>query len=142
MTTYIVVADAARARVFTRDARKLEEKENLVHSEGRLHEGDLVTGTTGSVDESTSHTRRASRGDSVALDHEAELFAKEIAQRLYQARVGNDMEKLILVAPPRFLGVLRDKLDAPTSKLVLHSVDKDLTKASLADIQEAVSDLR
>lgn len=142
MTTYIVVADAARARVFTRDARKLEEKENLVHGEGRLHEGDLVTGTTGSVDESTSHTRRASRGDSVALDHEAELFAKEIAQRIYQARVGNDMEKLILVAPPRFLGVLRDKLDAPTSKLILHSVDKDLTKASLADIQEAVSDLR
>ncbi|WP_104203017.1 host attachment protein [Billgrantia saliphila] len=142
MTTYIVVADAARARVFTRDARKLEEKENLVHGEGRLHEGDLVTGTTGSVDESTSHTRRASRGDSVALDHEAELFAKEIAQRIYQARVSNDMEKLILVAPPRFLGVLRDKLDAPTSKLILHSVDKDLTKASLADIQEAVSDLR
>ncbi|MGQ4877784.1 host attachment protein [Billgrantia sp. LNSP4103-1] len=142
MSTYIVVADAARARVFTRDALKLEEKENLVHAEGRLHEGDLVTGTTGSVDESTSATRRASRGDSVALDHEAEIFAKQIAERLYKARVENSMDKLILVAPPRFLGVLRNKLDAPSSKLIIHTLDKDLSKASLNDIQEAVSDMR
>lgn len=142
MTTYIVVADAARARVFTRDALKLEERENLVHGEGRLHEGDLVTGETGAVDESSSSGRRASRGDSVALDHEAEIFAKQVVETLYQARVGNHMEKLILVAAPRFLGVLRDKLDAPTHKLVIHTLDKDLTKASLETIQEAVSDMR
>ncbi len=142
MTTYIVVADAARARIFTREALKLEEKENLVHAEGRLHEGDLITGATGAVDESTSHTRRASRGDSVALDREAEIFAKQITERVYKARVDNRMDKLILVAPPRFLGVLRDKIDGPTSKLVIHTLDKDLTKASLDDIQEAVSDMR
>lgn len=142
MTTYIVVADAARARVFTRDALKLEEKESLVHAEGRLHEGDLVTGTTGGVDESTSHTRRASRGDSVALDHESEIFAKQVAERIYKARVDNSMDKLILVAPPRFLGVLRDKLDGPSSKLIIHTLDKDLSKSSLSDIQEAVSDMR
>lgn len=142
MTTYIVVADAARARVFTRDALKLEEKENLVHAEGRLHEGDLVTGTTGSIDESAANSRRDSRGDSVALDHEAEIFAKQIAERIYKARVDNSMDKLILVAPPRFLGVLRDKIDAPTKKLVIHTLDKDLTKAALSDIQEAVSDMR
>ncbi|MGR2738430.1 host attachment protein [Billgrantia sp. Q4P2] len=142
MTTYIVVADAARARVFTREALKLEERESLVHAEGRLHEGDLVTGATGSVDESMAHTRRASRGDSVALDHEAEIFAKQIAERIYKARVDNSLDKLILVAPPRFLGVLRDKLDGPSSKLIIHTLDKDLSKAPLNDIQEAVSDMR
>ena len=40
MTTYIVVADAARARIFTRDALHLAEQESLVHAAGRLHEGD------------------------------------------------------------------------------------------------------
>ena len=30
MTTYIVVADAARARIFTRDALNLAEQESLV----------------------------------------------------------------------------------------------------------------
>ena len=139
MTTYIVVADAARARIFTRDSLKLAEQESLVHAEGRLHEGDLVTDGRGDVHESMSSTARSA---GTATKHENELFAKEVAQRLYSARVDNSMEKLIMVAPPKFLGLLRDKLDGPTQKLVIHSLSKDLSKASMADIQTAVSDLR
>ncbi|MBS3668099.1 host attachment protein [Vreelandella sp. F11] len=142
MTTYIVVADAARARIFTRDALTLAEKESLVHAEGRLHEGDLVTDGRGDVHESMSTTSRSAGEEGTATKHENELFAKEVAQRLYNARVGNSMEKLIMVAPPKFLGLLREKLDGPTQKLVIHSLSKDLSKASLDDIQHAVSDLR
>ncbi|BBI54458.1 hypothetical protein HORIV_68790 [Vreelandella olivaria] len=142
MTTYIVVADAARARIFTRDALTLAEKESMVHAEGRLHEGDLVTDGRGDVHESMSTTSRSTGEEGTATKHENELFAKEVAQRLYNARVGNSMEKLIMVAPPKFLGLLREKLDGPTQKLVIHSLSKDLSKASLNDIQHAVSDLR
>ncbi|MCL5426889.1 MAG: host attachment protein [Gammaproteobacteria bacterium] len=142
MTTYIVVADAARARIFTRDALTLAEQESMVHAEGRLHEGDLVTDSRGDVHESMSTTSRSAGQENSASKHENELFAKEVAQRLYSARVGNSMEKLIMVAPPKFLGLLREKLDGPTQKLVIHSLSKDLSKASLTDIQHAVSDLR
>ncbi|GKW50534.1 host attachment protein [Halomonas sp. NCCP-2165] len=142
MTTYIVVADAARARVFTREGLKLEEKESLVHAEGRLHEGDLVTDGGGEVHESMGRTSRTSGGESVASHHQAEIFAKQVAECIYHARVGNHLRKLILVAPPRFLGILRDKLDEATSKLIIHSLAKDLSKAPLADIQEAISDMR
>ena len=142
MTTYIVVADAARARLFTRDGLKISETDSLVHAEGRLHEGDLVTDRGGDVHESTSTAARSAGGESVATQHHEEIFAREVADRLYRARVDNRMQKLILVAPPRFLGQLRDKIDGPTSKLMIHSLSKDLTKASVADIQEAVSDLR
>lgn len=142
MTTYIVVADAARARLFTRDGLTISELDSLVHAEGRLHEGDLVTDRGGDVHESTSNTARSAGGESVATQHHEEMFAREVAERLYRARVDNSMEKLILVAPPRFLGQLRDKLDGPTTKRVIHSLAKDLTKATSADIQEAVRDLR
>lgn len=143
MTTYIVVADAARARIFTRDALHLKEQQSLVHAEGRMHEGDLITDSAGAdVHESMSSTARSSVEGGTALKHENELFAKEVTQCLYNARVNNSMEKLIIVAPPKFLGLLRDKLDAPTHKLVIHTLSKDLSKASLDDIQEAVSDLR
>mgnify|MGYP003655446840 FL=1 len=143
MTTYIVVADAARARIFTRDSLNLAEKESLVHAAGRLHEGDLITDRRGAdVHESTSSTSRSSGEENVDSQHENELFAKEVAQHLYSARVKNSLEKLIMVAPPKFLGLLRDKLDGPTQKLVIHSLSKDLSKASLAEIQTAVSDLR
>lgn len=143
MTTYIVVADAARARIFTRDALELAEQESMVHAAGRLHEGDLITDRRGAdVHESMSTTSRSSGEEGAASRHENELFAKEVVQRLYTARVDNRMEKLIMVAPPKFLGLLREKLDNPTQKLVIHTLSKDLSKASLSDIQEAVSDLR
>lgn len=142
MTTYIVVADAARARIFTRDALKLVEQESLVHAEGRLHEGDLVTDRGGEVHESTATTSRSSGEEGAATNHQDEIFAKQVSERLYRARVENAMEKLILVAPPRFLGRLRDKLDGPSSKLIIHSLAKDLSKDSLENIQKAVSDLR
>lgn len=142
MTTYIVVADAARARIFTRDALQLVEKEGLVHSESRLHEGDLVTDRGSDVHESTSTSSRSSGGEGTARTHEEQVFAKQVADRLYRARTDNSLKKLILVAPARFLGQLRDKLDDPTAKLVIHSLTKDLTKSSLDVIQEAVSDMR
>ncbi|MGP9685340.1 host attachment protein [Halomonas sp. AOP25-F1-15] len=142
MTTYIVVADAARARIFTRDALTLEEHESLVHAQGRLHEGDLVTDRRGDMHDATSTTSRSAGEEGSASKHENELFAKEVANHLYAARVDNRMEKLIMVAPPKFLGLLRDKIDGPTQKLVIHSLSKDLSKASLGDIQAAVSDLR
>ncbi|MFG6158544.1 host attachment protein [Halomonas sp. 1390] len=142
MTTYIVVADAARARLFTRDGITISELDSLVHTEGRLHEGDLVTDRGGDVHESTATSARSAGGENVATQHHEEMFAREVAERLYRARVDNSMEKLILVAPPRFLGQLRDKVDGPTAKRVIHSLAKDLTKATLADIQEAVRDLR
>ena len=143
MTTYIVVADAARARIFTRDALNLTEHESLVHAAGRLHEGDLITDRRGAeVQEATSPSSRSSGEEGAASQHENELFAKEVAKRLYGARVDNSMEKLIMVAPPKFLGLLREKLDNTTHKLVIHTLSKDLSKASLADIQNAFSDLR
>ncbi|UZH09874.1 host attachment protein [Halomonas sp. BDJS001] len=104
MTTYIVVADAARARIFTRDALTLAEKESMVHAEGRLHEGDLVTDGRGDVHESMSTTSRSAGEEGTATKHENELFAKEVAQRLYNARVGNSMEKLIMVRRLNFWG--------------------------------------
>ncbi|MCO7246047.1 MULTISPECIES: host attachment protein [unclassified Halomonas] len=143
MTTYIVVADAARARIFTREALTLTEQESLVHAEGRLHEGDLVTDRPGAdVHESSSTSARSSGEEGAASKHENELFAKQVASHLYNARVDNSLEKLIVVAPPKFLGLLRDKLDGPTQKLVIHTLSKDLSKASLTDIQTAVRDLR
>ena len=85
---------------------------------------------------------RSSAEGGGALAHENELFAKEVTQHLTDARNSNKMEALILIAAPKFLGLLRDKLDKPTQKLVTHTISKDLTKASLDDIQSAISDLK
>ncbi|BBM05348.1 hypothetical protein HAALTHF_12160n [Vreelandella aquamarina] len=85
----------------------------------------MITDRRGAdVHESTSTSSRSSGEEGAASQHENELFAKEVAQRLYSARVSNSMEKLIIVAPPKFLGLLREKLDPPTQKLVTHTLKR------------------
>jgi len=46
----------------------------------------------------------------------------------------NEFQRLVLVAPPRFLGLLRSSLDTPTQQLVVGSLDKDLAKVKEADL--------
>ncbi|WP_447554532.1 host attachment protein [Vreelandella sp. EE22] len=142
MTTYIVVADAGRARIFTYAANKLTEKENLAHAEGRMHEGDLVTDSPGAdVHSSAASSSHSSAEGGAALEHENEMFAKDVVQHLVDARTSNKMDELILVAAPKFLGLLRDKLDKPTQKMVTHTLSKDLTKASSEEIEKAIQKL-
>ena len=43
-------------------------------------------------------------------------------------------EQLILIASPRFLGMLRNQLPGPLARLVARTIDKDLTTASVDQI--------
>jgi protein required for attachment to host cells len=130
---YVVVADAARARVLTCDARldTLEEVADLIHPESRLHHADLVTDQAG---------RRS--GDSTegpdAQQHAQEEFSREVAEHLRDARNQGRFDRLILVAPPRFLGLLRKALDGPTQQTVVASVNHDLTLTPLHELPAAI----
>ena len=141
MQTYIVVADASRARFFTREGEQLVEQEPLLHPEGRLHEGDLVTDRGADVHESTATTARSTHEADKAKKHETEVFAKRVADRLYHERVENRLGTLIIVAAPTFLGVLRDKLDDSTNRLVTHALNKDLAESGVEEIGAAVAEL-
>lgn len=142
MPTYIVVADAGRARMFTYAANTLTEKESLVHAEGQMHEGDLVTDSPGAdVPTGSNGSARSSAEGGEALEHENEMFAKQVVKYLFDARTSNKMDELILIAAPKFLGLLRDKLDKPTQKMVTHTLSKDYSKASVEDIEKAISTL-
>jgi protein required for attachment to host cells len=61
-------------------------------------------------------------------------FARALAVKLQHARTENRYERLVLVAPPRFLGLLRTSLDGPTTQLVIGSVRKDLAFSNAAEL--------
>ena len=68
-------------------------------------------------------------------------FARELANRLQQGRVRNEYQRLVLVAPPRFLGLLRSSLDAPTAQLVVGSLHKDLAAKKEAELVEHLGEI-
>lgn len=59
--------------------------------------------------------------------HEATIFAKRIATELEQARQADRFDRLIVMAEPSFLGVLRQALPTALDSTVVAEVPKDLS---------------
>ncbi|MEC9482907.1 MAG: host attachment protein [Halomonas sp.] len=137
MKRYIIAADAARARIFSQ-ARNgdVQEIDTLLHAESREHPGDLRTGGSGGVDDSAGQGIRQSDKSVTTMQNEALAFAKEVAEYMRTARTQGKAEEFVIFSAPKFLGALREKLDAPTQKLIAKTVDKDVSRDSPEAIAE------
>ena len=133
---WIVVADAARARIFSsgQNTATIKEIETLDNPDGRAHERDLTSDSPGRSFDSTGEGRHA-MGKSVEPGKQVSIdFAKSIARHLDDARTKKRFSALILVAAPEMLGHLRDAISSETSKMVIEEINKDLTLHSEQDI--------
>ena len=77
-----------------------------------------------------------------AVTHETELFCKALGEHLNKARLKHRYDKLFLVAPPNFLGLIRKKLDKEAHKLVKKEFAKDLSWFAANDIGQYVREHR
>lgn len=142
--TWIVVADSSRARLFRTDGgdgRKLVEMEDLAHPEGRLHETQLTSDLPGRTFDSFGQGRHAMEEDTPPKRYEAIQFAKRIGAHLESARTQGKFDHLVLVAEPRFLGILRDNLTHESMKLATRQIDKNLVQLSAAEIESRMPPL-
>ena len=68
-------------------------------------------------------------------------FARALASRLQHARATNQYDRLVLVAPPKFLGLLRSSLDAQTERCVVGSLDKDLAASDEEELMKRLGEV-
>ncbi|WP_290652500.1 host attachment protein [Aquisalimonas sp.] len=140
MKQCIVVANASEARIFFRDGLgPVKEAERLEHPENRQHAGDLEEQGPGAQHESTKSKVRRMDPRTETTEKYAQRFASEVASRLQKIRTQGQAEQLVIAAEPRFLGRLRGGLDDKTAGLVTHTVDKDLTGASIEQIKKSLA---
>jgi protein required for attachment to host cells len=134
MRVRIVVADRGEARFYDVASLRapLKLAGRLSDSTARLHDRDLTTDRPGRVfDHAPPPTGRRGAvahhgaGDEPGpREHEAERFARQIAERLEAARQGFD--RVVLMAEPGFLGTLRIALSKGVAASVAAEVPKDL----------------
>lgn len=136
--TWVVVADSSRARIFRAEGRdgRLVEMEAMAHPEGRLREASLTTDLPGRTFDSHGQGRHAMEEETPPKRHEAIQFAKRIGGVLENARNAGDYDALVIVAEPRFLGLLRENLSHETIKLVGVQLDKNLVRQGPEAIRE------
>jgi|JI6StandDraft_1071083.scaffolds.fasta_scaffold142652_1 protein required for attachment to host cells len=143
----IVVADAARARLFTfkredeRDpAPVLRERADLVSNERRLRDAELYTGGQSSS--------RTPGGHGFAVDDHRDGHAEETDRRFAQvvieqlASLASETAcpRVALVASPRFLGHLRAHAGALRG-LAIEEVARDLTREPAPRLREHLGEL-
>ncbi len=135
-STWIVVADSSRARIFrgVSDNGKLVEVESLDHPQSRAKARDLVEDGTTTTFASVGNGRSAVGADDAPQIHEHEVFARKLAEKLAHGRFENKYDKLVLMAPPQFLGTLRNVLGNQFAKLIVQTVSKDLTRAPIDQV--------
>jgi len=144
LTTWIVLADSARADIYASDAGLLRGPdliEAMHHPASRVPSHELGSddrGRTRAAPGMGASTRSGVDFTYDKHDREAELFSHELAQRLDAAGLRGDYEHLILVAPPHFLGLLRKDIDSGTSQRVSASLDRSLTHLAAHQVLDEV----
>lgn len=130
-TTWILVANASVAKLYANLGPKkgLVRLKELEHPESREKGADLVSDRPGQM-HSPGNGHRAAQPKTDPKTNEARLFAQQLAQQLNHGRTTQQYERVILVAPPSFMGMINEKLDSQTAGLVSDRFEKDYTKAS------------
>lgn len=134
---WVLVAENSRAKLFEHDFARspLQEVQGFTHSASRLHDQDLTSDLPGRSFDSKGAGRHAMEQYTEPKVIEAQAFAKTLVEYLENSRNHQKFEKLVIMAPPAFLGMLRKEMSEPLSALVAAEVDKNLVKHDAEEIQ-------
>ena len=128
--TWIVVANASRARIFEAEHHNapLNEVEGFVHERSRVKGSDISVARPGRDRSGLgSHSVSALAPATDPKEVEVERVARELGEVLREAHTRGAYTRLALAATPHFLGLLRDSLDEQVRKCLVACLDKDYT---------------
>lgn len=140
-TTWVIAADSSRARIFEMSDEDLrfEEIEDLVNPEGRQDEREVRVDAKGRFFGKNAQMQGHTAEPHVeAVQHEVVLFSKRLGHYLEQARQEHRFDKLCLIAPPKFLGLIRANMGEEARKAVEEEIPKEIAWFNDTDIEAYV----
>jgi protein required for attachment to host cells len=141
--TWILVADRARARLFCAESegedKSFTELEDFVNPDGRKPGLDYGYDRPPRTTESMGGASHIIQPHTSPEDKVARRFAGELSDVLERGRLEHRYERLILAAPPHFLGTLQHALGKQASACLVAHVDKDLTTLPASEIQHRLA---
>lgn len=134
--TWILVAHRGGARLFEHEGREsgVTLHQALDHPAGRMKNREIDSDRHGRSFDRRGAGRHAYSTETAPTEHVAAQSAKYVASILEEGREQSRYQRLILVAEPHFLGLLRAELSAPTAALVAAELDKDLGDIEARDL--------
>lgn len=136
---WILVGNASRMRLFSADERGEDWRllEELHHEESRARNADLQeqrdNPNAGTLHGPPPETEPDGRRE---LEHDR--FARELAGRLDKGVDSHLFERLIIAAPPEFLGRLRKSLSKRAIQRLVLDLDADYSNVPARDLPNRV----
>jgi protein required for attachment to host cells len=134
---WVLVADSSAARIYS--ARHISSPlalvETLEHAIGRAHPRDLTSDAPGRVHDRMGAARHSIDAGQQIKVGERNRFGREIAERLDLAHRQKKFDRLVVMAGPAFLGVLRESFGKALAEAVIAEIPKDLVGHDVAAIQ-------
>jgi protein required for attachment to host cells len=143
MKTWVVVASAARARLFEVGGRhdRWTEVADLVNPDDRLARQAFTSDEPGRAVNSARGQHHTMEPTIDPKERAAVEFARELVGKLESGLYEKQFAGLIVVAPPHFLGLLREHMSAALGGVVQHEIGKDLTREEARSLQAHVAEL-
>jgi protein required for attachment to host cells len=137
-TTWIVIADGARARVIEQDraSRRFKPAFEQEFFGQTAQSREIASDRPGRGFDSAGEGRHAMEPSTDPQRHAKYEFAGELASYLHKAAAGHRFDRLLLIAAPKTLGDLRELLPEVIRKKIVAEVDKDLTKVPTRDLAD------
>ena len=140
---WYVIADGGRARFVERDENgAFGTVVSFVAAELHARSSDLGRDRPARVKESANAARHAVEPRRDLHEAAKEDFVKLVAKQLEAEHKRGQFDSLVLVAPPRVLTELKQKLSKPIAELVVDDLQKDLTKVPDHDLTEHLTRAR
>jgi protein required for attachment to host cells len=139
MNVRVVVADERYANFFDfAHPHASPAASGSVQNDAARPDRELESDVPGRRFGGTDGNRHALDGERSTERHESEQFAKSIARMLDGARTRQEFDRLVLIAAPRMLGLLREALPQPCRSIVTAEVAKELVNHDIDRIREAL----
>lgn len=141
--SWVIVCDGAKALFLRNDGDAGLVNLTVVDHQSQPDEAtrDLGSDRPGRVHQSQGAGRSAMEDTDWHEQAEAD-FLKEVAGKIEKLVQSHEIKAMILVAPPKALGILRPELASLPEGVLRGEVDKDLVKMTVPEIEKHLAALK
>ena len=135
--TWLLVCDGAKAQIYCNEGttERLDLRTVSALSEEIPPSREIGTDRPGRSTDGVGNHKSAMDETDWHAQAENEFLGR-VASEVESGILKDNVDKLIVVAPPRALGVLRSAFSDQVKKVVAHEINKDLTKLSSSQLAD------
>lgn len=138
IVTWIIIADSHKALLFKKTNEQTSEP-TLIHTlEAQL---DIFHSHPGRTFNSTGNLRHAVEPHTDPRELEKLDFAHDIYEMLDDVNKHSQLDNLVIIAPPKLIGMIDNDLDKQIHKKLTHKVSKDIMNLQIHEMQAYINDV-